>query len=246
MAKAIIDEQNLTDIADAIRAKNGSADTYTPSEMATAITDLPNSIFNGSIYGTLPINYRVAEATNSTTLTASIECNIGDVIVCCFATRNCPTPTLSNGWTLEAVSEINNADTYKQRLNWARKTAESTEETITVTQTNAGRLYINLIALPSTVNIAFNEFTYFSTARTSFSLPKTNDICIWGATAPLWQTTSPYPLWEASNIQYLIQLDSSTQPRLLNGIDITPDDNVVFSVVSSTTAIFSSITVTSI
>lgn len=41
MAKAIIDEQNLTDIADAIRAKNGSADTYTPSEMATAITDLP-------------------------------------------------------------------------------------------------------------------------------------------------------------------------------------------------------------
>jgi len=41
MAKAIIDEQNLTDIADAIRAKNGSADTYLPSEMATAIGDLP-------------------------------------------------------------------------------------------------------------------------------------------------------------------------------------------------------------
>lgn len=41
MAKAIIDEQNLTDIADAIRAKNGSADTYTPSEMATAIGNLP-------------------------------------------------------------------------------------------------------------------------------------------------------------------------------------------------------------
>lgn len=42
MAKAIIDEQSLTDIADAIRAKNGSADTYTPSEMATAIGDLPS------------------------------------------------------------------------------------------------------------------------------------------------------------------------------------------------------------
>ena len=42
MSKAIIDEQSLTDIADAIRAKNGSADTYTPSEMATAITDLPS------------------------------------------------------------------------------------------------------------------------------------------------------------------------------------------------------------
>ena len=44
MAKAIIDEQNLTDIADAIRAKNGSADTYTPSEMATAIGDLPSGL----------------------------------------------------------------------------------------------------------------------------------------------------------------------------------------------------------
>ena len=42
MAKAIINEQSLTDIADAIRAKNGSADTYTPAEMATAITDLPS------------------------------------------------------------------------------------------------------------------------------------------------------------------------------------------------------------
>lgn len=41
MSKAIIDEQYLTDIADAIRTKNGSADTYTPSEMATAIDNLP-------------------------------------------------------------------------------------------------------------------------------------------------------------------------------------------------------------
>lgn len=44
MAKAIIDEQNLTDIADAIRAKNGSADTYLPSEMATAISNLPSGL----------------------------------------------------------------------------------------------------------------------------------------------------------------------------------------------------------
>ena len=37
MAKVITDEQNYQDIADAIRAKLGSADTYTPSEMAAAI-----------------------------------------------------------------------------------------------------------------------------------------------------------------------------------------------------------------
>lgn len=40
MAKAFIDDTNLTAIANAIRAKTGSADTYLPSEMATAISNL--------------------------------------------------------------------------------------------------------------------------------------------------------------------------------------------------------------
>lgn len=40
MSYAKIDESLLTDIADAIRAKNGSSDTYTPAEMAEAIADL--------------------------------------------------------------------------------------------------------------------------------------------------------------------------------------------------------------
>ena len=41
MAKAFIDDTNLTAIADAIRAKNGSTDTYLPSAMSAAIEALP-------------------------------------------------------------------------------------------------------------------------------------------------------------------------------------------------------------
>lgn len=41
MAKVAVTEQYLTDIADAIRGKNGSSDTYTPADMATAITNIP-------------------------------------------------------------------------------------------------------------------------------------------------------------------------------------------------------------
>lgn len=41
MSKAIITEGLLTDIADAIRAKNGAVATYTPSEMAAAIASIP-------------------------------------------------------------------------------------------------------------------------------------------------------------------------------------------------------------
>jgi len=40
MSKAIITESNLTNIANAIRAKNGASNTYTPSQMATAIQNI--------------------------------------------------------------------------------------------------------------------------------------------------------------------------------------------------------------
>lgn len=42
MAKGITDTSNYSDIADAIRGKNGSQDTYKPSEMPAAITAIPS------------------------------------------------------------------------------------------------------------------------------------------------------------------------------------------------------------
>lgn len=40
MAQVLITESYLDDIADAIRDKNGSEDTYTPAQMATAIENI--------------------------------------------------------------------------------------------------------------------------------------------------------------------------------------------------------------
>ena len=53
MSKVLVNESSLTGIADAIRGKNGSTDTYKPSEMAAAITaisggggyDIPEEAF---------------------------------------------------------------------------------------------------------------------------------------------------------------------------------------------------------
>ena len=48
----VVLDSTLTDIADAIRGKNGSSDTYKPSEMSTAITAIPSGggdIVNGII-----------------------------------------------------------------------------------------------------------------------------------------------------------------------------------------------------
>ncbi len=52
MSKALITEDYLYDIADAIRAKNGSADTYTPPQMAAAIAAIPT----GSDVDVEPLN----------------------------------------------------------------------------------------------------------------------------------------------------------------------------------------------
>ena len=43
MSNYFIKGDTLTAIADAIRTKNGSADTYTPAEMAEAVTNLSTS-----------------------------------------------------------------------------------------------------------------------------------------------------------------------------------------------------------
>lgn len=42
MSKVLVTESNLQNIANAIRTKNGSSDTYTPSEMSTAIENIPS------------------------------------------------------------------------------------------------------------------------------------------------------------------------------------------------------------
>lgn len=42
MSKVLVTESHLGDIADAIRAKNGSADTYRPGDMAAAIAAIPS------------------------------------------------------------------------------------------------------------------------------------------------------------------------------------------------------------
>ena len=41
MARVVVNDAYLTDIADAIRAKNGTQNTYTPAEMSSAIDAIP-------------------------------------------------------------------------------------------------------------------------------------------------------------------------------------------------------------
>lgn len=53
MANKITNTQHYQDIANAIRIKNGSADTYTPAQMAQAIEDLPSDTLRKAMKGEL-------------------------------------------------------------------------------------------------------------------------------------------------------------------------------------------------
>lgn len=57
MANVIVNDSNLTAIADAIREKNGETTTYKPSEMAAAITNLPSGGGGGGSLAYADISY---------------------------------------------------------------------------------------------------------------------------------------------------------------------------------------------
>lgn len=48
MSKVLVSEENLTNIANAIREKNGETTTYKPNEMATAIQEISGGGFRTS------------------------------------------------------------------------------------------------------------------------------------------------------------------------------------------------------
>lgn len=86
MSKMIINDTTLTNIANAIRTKADSQDTYTPSEMVTAISNLGLIITNGTsaMYltnsGTISPN-RFVTITNGKIDAATSETNIDGILV---------------------------------------------------------------------------------------------------------------------------------------------------------------------
>lgn len=81
MSNVLIDTDSMTDIADAIRAKNGSATTYKPAQMAAAITAIPtpsgslpidsNGTYDVSAYATAVVN--VAGSSKNVQVAAGVN-----------------------------------------------------------------------------------------------------------------------------------------------------------------------------
>lgn len=186
--------------------------------------------------------YNTATVPNqgtATSLTLSVNCNVGDLIIAAFAIRS-DLVSLSDGWTLISTSEKIKEN---QTLSWAQKVAESTTESITVTQTSAARIYINLIALPGATAVVDNGYKKVTKA-TSISVNRPSGLVLFGLTADTWQSTKPYPVWTSSiKDMPIIQLGESMQSRLGVALDQTTESTVSFYSQVSTDMIVGSLTV---
>ena len=185
----------------------------------------------------------VKETTSGTELTSSVNCGVGDLVVAAIATRD--TLTLSDGWNLISTSEVNSTDTTNQRLSWAYKYAESTTESITVTQASEQRLYINMVALPGATGVTDNGYTYNDDSiASSITASKPEGLVLWGMTAPSWTNTIPCKGWETTGDMQIVQLASaSTQPRLGVGLDQSSAESVTFKSYGSSQSIIGCLTV---
>lgn len=74
--RATIDQDYLYDIADAIRAKNGSSDTYTPEQMAPAIADIHTGADAEALSVTANGTYTAPAGVAYTPVTVNVQPNL--------------------------------------------------------------------------------------------------------------------------------------------------------------------------
>lgn len=169
-----------------------------------------------------------AEVSSGTTLTSSVNCNVGDLVIAAIVVRSAL--TISDGWTLISTSTTEDGNTSNQTLSWAYKYAESTSESITVTQASAARIYINMASLQGATGFVDNGYEYNSaTDSNTFSVAKPSGLVLWGCSAQYWDTATTHTVWSISNDSMSTQLGTSTQSRLALFYDQSNDSEVTFT-----------------
>ncbi len=175
------------------------------------------------------------ESSSTASLTTTINCAVGDLIVATFAVRNA-TYGIGEDWTLLGVSEAIGSS--NQITGMAYKIATSTTESLVLTQGASARCYCNLVAI---TGASVGTFSGFTTQTTGYSItaPKPNGLVLWGVSSVTWSTSSTAPKWSSDvsgNSMSMVQSNSSNQPRLLTALDQSESETVTFTAGTTGTA----------
>jgi len=130
MSKVLVTEGHLSNIAEAIRAKNGSSNTYRPGDMAAAIEAIPTG-------GSAPLLYRLEGFFGNVTalvssLNVTLSGTIGETVVLIVEHRTAINVT--GGMTLIDMSR--GSGDFAQYISVYTKALTSTTETVTITTTD--------------------------------------------------------------------------------------------------------------
>ena len=161
----------------------------------------------------------VNEASSGTTLTTSVSCTVGDLIVATFENLG-GEYTLPSGWTLLGDSGAVVISQWTQRTGMAYKIAEATTESFTLTQASSGRMFTNLIAITGASIGTFSGFTKNETNNT-ITATKPQGLTIWAVSTMWWGSK-----WEVTPIDDKAKISNL---RCENFLDQSDDTTVTFT-----------------
>lgn len=220
--KTIEIPSNVTTIASGAFNTNALEKIYIDKPQ-NSISGSPWGATNASIiWRTERFTSAVNNISSGTTLTTSVSCAVGDLVVATFIIRG-NTYSLSDGWTLIGLSEV--VGTANQRTGLAYKMATNTTESLTITQDRSDRIYTNLVAITGASIGTFSGFTTKPTGK-SITMNRPNGLVLWAVSSSVWGGLS---LWDISNIADITAIELPTQPRCLTALDQGNDSTVTFT-----------------
>lgn len=161
------------------------------------------------------VNQNQSSSNNKTSCSLTMNgCSVGNMLILAYAVRGDGNdPILTNNWV--KLGGGNNADTidnYYQRLYFAYKVATTETETVTITQTSKGRIYMVCSEYSDVSSVLMrNDLASKGTSNYTVTGSKsgTNDVMVYGVTSAYYgsgrhQTVTPADLVK-------IQGDSSSE-----------------------------------
>lgn len=158
MANKLYNETSVENIADAIRAKNGSSDTYTIGEMAQAILDIPSG---GSTLGTKNISANGTYNASSDNLDgySQVTVSVSPTLQNKSVTEN-GTYTADQGYDGLGTVTVNvsgGGSPFPSNFHYGKVTLDGSEESVTIPHGCNSTPIIAMIALDHYTNLGTNK-----------------------------------------------------------------------------------------